>query len=120
MGAPAPLLNKRRYPRVKAPIFYRSPRLRLFKRQAVIDASLGGVRIYSDTPLAIEQRLDIELFLPDGTSLVCRSRVAWIAALPEGSKAKFDVGLELLEIPPGGVDRIAKVLDDATVDLPFA
>jgi hypothetical protein len=112
-------LDKRRYPRIKAPIYYKSPRFRHL-RQRVVNASLGGVRIYSDTPLSIEQRLDLELFLPDSTTLRCRARVAWIASMPEGAPAKFDVGLELVEIPAGGETRIARVLDDATQDLPFA
>jgi hypothetical protein len=112
-------LDQRQFPRVKAPIYYKSPRFRHL-RQRVIDVSLGGVRIYSDTPLTIEQGLDLELFLPDSTTLRCRARVAWIAALPPGSPAKFDVGLQLVEVPPGGQERLARVLDAATGDLPYA
>jgi hypothetical protein len=112
-------LDKRRFPRIKAPIYYKSPRFR-HARQQVLDASLGGVRIYSDTPLKVEERLDLELFLPDRSTVRCGARVAWIALMPAGSPAKYDIGLELVSVPPGGVQRMAKVLDDATADLPFA
>lgn len=119
MTAAVAPLEKRRYPRIQAPIYYKSPRFR-HARERVIDVSLGGVRIYSDTALKIDQGLDIELFLPDSTTLRCRARVAWIASLPANGPAKYDVGLEIISMPPGGSTRLEKVLDDAVADVPFA
>lgn len=118
MNQAAKARDQRRYPRIQAPIYFKSPRFRDL-RQKVVDASLGGVRIYSDTALTIEQRLELELFLPDSSTLRCRARVAWIAALPPSAPAKFDVGLQLLDLPPGDEARLARVLQDCE-DAPFA
>lgn len=117
MTQAARVRDQRRFPRIKAPIYYKSPRFRHL-RQRVVDASLGGVRIYSDSALVIDQRLDLELFLPDSTTLRCSARVAWIAALPPGSPARYDVGLQLVQLPPEGEERMARVLEES-VDLPF-
>lgn len=102
--------DRRRFPRVKAPIYFRSPRLRAIKRE-VLDISLGGMRVYSDEPFHVDDQLTVELFLPDGASVSCLARVAWQRPLPEGSPAVYDVGLELLEAPSEGLERLGQVLE---------
>ena len=118
MGSPAALLDKREFPRIKAPFYYKSSRFR-WSRQRVVDASLNGVRIYSDSAFRIDQEIDIELFLPDSLTLRCTARVMWIAALPEDAPAKYDVGLRLIELSKENEERLQKVLSEATTDIPI-
>jgi c-di-GMP-binding flagellar brake protein YcgR len=102
--------NRRKFPRLKAPSIYRAAPFRL-RREPVINISLGGIRIYSDEELKIGKRLEMELFLPDNTSIVCTARVVWQKTLPEGEAAKYDVGFEFLNIPPDALKRLTKVLE---------
>ena len=101
--------SQRRFPRVKAPIFYQPAGL-LGPRRRVVDIGLGGVRIYSDEALKIGQRLKLELFLPGDTSVRCLMRVVWVVELPPASPARFDVGMELLQAEESDLSRLREVL----------
>ena len=54
--------------------------------------------------------LHIEIFLLDGTSVVCRVEVAWVDALGDGAPARYDVGLTFTAIQPNDRARLAPVL----------
>jgi c-di-GMP-binding flagellar brake protein YcgR len=100
----------RKYPRLNAPIFYRAAPL-FSSRKPAMNISLGGIRVYSDEELNIGKSLELELFLPDNTSMVCTARAVWQKPLPKGAVAKYEIGLEFLEIPPNVLQRLAKVLE---------
>ena len=102
--------DRRRYPRVKAPILFRAARFRSARRP-VVDVAIHGLRVYSDDAFKVGDRLDVELFLPDGDNLDCVVRVVWIQDLPQGSPAQFDVGLQILDATGGGLARLADVVD---------
>ncbi len=108
--------DRREFKRVQAPVFCR-PVGMLFKllpqkRQAV-DVSMGGLRIYSDEAMAKGAKLEVELFLPDTTSITCKVEVAWIEALPAGAPAKHDVGLKFIDIRSDDQVRLATLFDPA-------
>jgi c-di-GMP-binding flagellar brake protein YcgR len=96
MQSPA---NRRRYPRLKAPVFYRpaGPAF-LHHRRATIDISLGGMRVYSDDEMTVGTALVIDLLLAEDTTAQCWVRVAWVEKLAESSGALYDVGLEFTDI----------------------
>jgi hypothetical protein len=73
--------------------------------------SLGGVRIYSNKPLKENELLDIELALPNGKSVTASARVIWIMALPPGSNALYDVGLEFTSISAESLQELRSYLD---------
>ncbi|MBK8011821.1 MAG: PilZ domain-containing protein [Deltaproteobacteria bacterium] len=102
--------NRRHYPRVRAPVFFQSARFRS-SRVPVTDIGLGGLRVYSDDPFRLGERLDIELFLPDASSLRCLVRVVWIVPLEGGDPANYDVGLQLLTVDGDGLKELARVVD---------
>ena len=89
--------DRRRYPRLNAPVYWRSSSVGI--RRSPVDMSIGGMRVYSDDALEIGGRLDIELFLPTEKTLVFSARVVWIDPLPAGGPARYEVGLELFELP---------------------
>ena len=102
--------ERRRYPRLAAPIMYR----RSIKEGPVFPTrnfSLGGVRINSNAYLKEGKQIEIELCLPNEESIVAVVRVVWTKVLPEGSDAVFDVALEFLDLPDGAMEKIKAVLD---------
>jgi len=108
-----PKAERRRFPRITAPVFYRPPRIFSPKRR-VTNISPAGVRIYSDKYFQEGKRMEIEFFLPNGYSVVGIARVVWIKELPPGSKAAYDVGLEFIHLPAMAVDEIKSVLKDTS------
>lgn len=92
--------ERRRFQRVKAPIYCRPARRRLGRRK-VVDVGLGGLRVYSDEPFKIGERMEIDLFMPDGDGdyITCLTEVVWIQAIEGGNPAAFDVGLQYLDVP---------------------
>ena len=68
------------------------------------------MRLYADEPPAMGDRLELELFLPDEVELTCAVEVVWVEALPEGSPARFDIGVKFVNIRPEDRERIASVL----------
>ena len=92
-----------------APVFYRATRIISPKRR-VSDLSLGGVRIYCDEWLDVGGRLELEFFLPDGSTVEARAKVAWIKEMPEGAEAVYDVGMEFVELSEGAKEKLKAVL----------
>ncbi len=86
------------------------PKGRRTKRQRVSNISRGGVRIYSDERLEVGQELNIEFFLPAGTSIEARARVIWFRELPPGEPGVFDVGLEFLALSKKARKELTTVL----------
>ncbi len=104
-------LKRRRFPRVKASILYRSARI-FGPRRLISDISLGGIRVYSDEHFKKGKRLEIELFLPNEHSVVATARVVWVKTLPPGSDALYDVGFEFISLPPNSIQELKSVLDN--------
>lgn len=103
--------DRRRFPRLAAPLYARPARLRRVDRQQqVLDASLGGIRIYSDDKYKVDAPLELDLFFKDGTSVRCDARVAWAKPLPSGAVARFEVGLAFTDVSPAVLDRLKTVL----------
>ncbi len=102
--------DRRQFPRLAAPLFAQPARMRRVSK--VLDASLGGVRIYSDDEYMVDDPLDLELFLRDGRSVKCMARVAWTHKLPKGGVARFEVGLAFIDLQPDTLELLKTVLVD--------
>jgi c-di-GMP-binding flagellar brake protein YcgR len=105
--------DRRRFPRVKAPVYYRPASAFGMSSQAS-DISLAGVRIYSNKPFKKGHALEIELLLPNGNSLKAIVRVVWTSALPPGSEALYDIGLEFLNIADDVIPKLQSVLEESS------
>ena len=97
-------LERRRYPRVMSPVLYKATKQISAKRR-VSDLSLGGARIYSD------ERLELDFFLPDGSTVTARAKVSWIKEMPEGEEALYDVGMEFMELSEAATEKLKTVLN---------
>lgn len=82
----------------------------LFGKRRATDVSLGGMRLYSDEPAAVHDRLELELFLPGDRTAMCDVEVVWIDELPAGGPARYDVGVKFLGITPEVRALVAEVL----------
>jgi hypothetical protein len=107
------IMERRRFPRVMADIKYRSPRLEPRKRP-IHNISLGGVRIPCNEALEKGKELEMEFYLPSGYALVAIARVVWSRAMPKGSDAAFDVGLEFMHLNPDAAEELKKAISAGT------
>src|SRR3954454_17115491 len=102
--------ERRKFGRVDAPVFCRPVGVPLFGRRKALDVSLGGLRIYADDPPQIGDRLELELFLPDESEVMCTVEVVWVDDLPEGSPARHDVGAKFVSIAADDRTRLQAIL----------
>ena len=104
--------DRRQYPRLEAPVLCRPAGLllRLLQPRQAIDISLGGMRIFSDDPVKLGSLLELDLFLPDQTTVTAKAEVVWVEELPPGAPALYDVGLRFTELAEGDKARLAQVL----------
>jgi hypothetical protein len=72
--------------------------------------SLGGARVFSDDRLKIGTRLNLELLAGPESTVQVLARVAWIDDLGKAGPARFDVGLEFLDVPEEMMSRLAAIL----------
>ena len=105
--------DRRKYPRFKAPIWYRSAPF-FSSRRPVVDIGLGGIRIYSNDNLKIGKRLEVELLLPDDEIVTFIAKVVWRQELAEDNMAKYDLGLQFLDVSGHTLQRLAEVLEEYT------
>ena len=103
-----PNQDRRQYLRLNAPIYCRPARF-TSNRTPLVNIGLGGVRVYTDKTLKVGERLETELFLPDNTSITCNVKVVCVNQL-EGSTARYDVGLQFLELEGTDLRRLARIL----------
>ena len=68
------------------------------------------MRMYSDEPIKVGARLELDLFLPGDEAIRFLARVVWVDELPPEAPARFDVGLEFLDAPAASRERLASVL----------
>ena len=100
--------ERKAYPRLQAPVYFTPAGPRLLKRPAA--DSLGGVCIFTDEPPERGVPLHIEIFLDDGSSVVCRAEVEWVDPLGDGGPARYDVGLTFTALQPNDRERLSPVL----------
>jgi hypothetical protein len=103
--------DRRRFPRLSSQVYYRIGKSQSL-RQRVSDISMGGVRIYSDERLDVDERVELELHFPNGFSGKGSARVVWIKELPPNSGASYDVGLEFLELPDEAIEELKEALKE--------
>jgi hypothetical protein len=103
--------ERRRFPRLQAPVFCRPAGLRFHNSGSTIDIGLGGARVFSDEPAKPGTYFELELLLPDGVTIVCKAVVAWLDTLPEGSPAKYDLGLQFTDLDEADQQRLSLVMD---------
>jgi c-di-GMP-binding flagellar brake protein YcgR len=89
-------------------MLWRSPALVASLR--TVDVSAGGARVYTDDRLQTGQKLELDLLVDEGRTLSILARVVWVDELPALGPAKFDVGLEFLEVPEEMRSKLSEVL----------
>jgi hypothetical protein len=82
----------------------------LARQREPVDISLGGVRIYSDEALRVGELFKLEFFLPDVPPVTYTAEVVWTESLPDGSPARYDVGLKFIQLEPDALRLLLQVL----------
>lgn len=103
-------LDRRRFPRLKAPVHLRPSPL-FGKRSRILDISQGGAHVYSDRLFQSGEKLEIKIFLPKGSSVEATARVVWIKERPPDFDAFYDVGIEFIRLPYESIRRLKSVLN---------
>ena len=101
--------ERRRFPRLSSHVYYRIGKSQSL-RQRVSNISMGGVRIYSDQRLDVDEQVELELHFPNGFSGKGSARVVWIKELPPDSGASYDVGLEFVKLPHEAIEELKEAL----------
>ena len=89
-------------------MLWRSPTM--VAKLRTVNMSLGGARVYSDDRLKLGRKLNVELLAEPGCTIQVLARVVWIDELEKGSPARYDVGLEFLDVPEEMTSRLAAIL----------
>ena len=90
-------------------MLWRSPGLAV-KLSRTVNVSMGGARVFSDDRMKVGSKVNLELLPDPDISVQVLARVAWIDELEDGAPARFDVGLEFLDVPEEMVSRLAAIL----------
>jgi hypothetical protein len=99
------------HPRLQAPVYFTKLGSGFFRsRHRTFDPRLGGARIYTDEEPKEGSQLEIEIFLPDDTTVICKVGVSRVELLAPGSPATYDVGLCFIAIHPHDRERLSAVL----------
>lgn len=103
--------ERRKFKRLHAPVLCRPAGAALVKgEREVQDISMGGVRVFTDDTHQVGERLELELFLPDGEAVTLDVEVMWVDPLPPDGVAKFEVGMRFIELPTADAARLEQVL----------
>ncbi len=71
------------------------------------DASRGGLQIYLDEPMEVNQRLNLSLSISEGKSMrtiQAKARVVWIAENPKQVPKPYKAGLAFTDITPESLE----------------
>jgi hypothetical protein len=98
------------YPRLNVPMLWRTPGM-VATLGRTVNMSLGGARVFSDERLRIGTKLNLELLAEPDSTLQVLARVVWVDELETGSPARYDVGLEFLEVPERMLSRLVAILE---------
>ena len=107
--------ERRRFKRLNAPVLCRPLGATLIDEEGkrkVQDISLGGVCVYTDDKHQVGEHLELELFLPTGDTVTLDTVIVWIDPLAATEPAKFEIGLQYVDIAASDLARIEAVLKD--------
>ena len=107
--------ERRKFKRLNAPVLCRPLGASLVGqdgKQKVQDISLGGVCVYTDDRHQVGEHLELELFLPTGETIILDTLIAWVDPLPATGPAKFEIGLQYLDLAATDLARIEALLKD--------
>jgi hypothetical protein len=102
--------ERRTYRRIQAPVYVRPAGLLAGTGREPVDISLGGVRVFSDDKYRLGQYVKMEFFADGVQPFTYTAEVVWIEKLPKGGPAAFDVGLKFVDLAPGALEALAKIL----------
>ena len=107
--------ERRKFKRLNAPVLCRplsATRVDPDEKRRVQDISLGGVSVYTDDKHKVGEHLELELFLPGGQTLTLDTLIVWVDKLAATEPARFEIGLQYVDIAAADLARIETVLKE--------
>jgi hypothetical protein len=89
-------------------MLWRSPGM--VAKLRTVNMSLGGARVYSDDRLKLGTKLQLELLAGADSTVQVLACVVWVDELDAGAPARYDVGVEFLDVPEEMTSRLAAIL----------
>jgi hypothetical protein len=90
--------ERAQYRRIQTPAFFRAAGLRPFLHLTTGEGREARLRMYSDERHVCGEHLKLDVVFPTGEDRTFTAEVAWLDELPQGSPARYDVGLRVLDI----------------------
>lgn len=112
------LPERRRVPRVKAPVYCRSESV-CDNHRRVINVSSAGLRMYADRAADVGQEIELDMILGDEDAISTKARVVWSRPLPELAPFACDLGIELTEMDERDVEKLELFLERYQADKPL-
>jgi len=104
-------LNRRRYPRILAPIHCCQAGAEFFAQPLEpIDIGLGGLRIQSHEEYRVGAFLPLDISFARIAATRFTGEIMWIKALRQGGQGRFDVGLAFVGLTQGALKVLLTVL----------
>src|ERR1700674_4806617 len=104
--------DRRRYPRLQAPVFCRPAGVGLFHEKLnTRNLSLGGARIFSDEEFKPGHRLELDVVFPIGEFLRFWAEAMRVSSCGRGDEARYYAGLRFTDLAEPDIKRLAAVLD---------
>ena len=104
-------IERRRWPRLEAPVIYRQAGATLFHHpRSAVDVSTGGMRALSDDALQVGDRLELDLLPASGDPIRLWAMVVWMETLPPGADALYEIGLLFQDVLDADRQRLAAML----------
>ena len=100
------MIDRRNFPRLDAHAFWR-PVGFIARQRPVVDMSLGGMRIYGDERVRVDDQFEVELMFDGEGTIEVLARVVRVDALRGKKPAAFDIALEFVDVPKEARKRLA-------------
>ncbi|MGH7284782.1 MAG: glycosyltransferase [Polyangiaceae bacterium] len=100
------MIDRRNFPRLDAHAFWR-PVGPIARQRPVVDMSLGGMRIYGDERVRVDDQFEVELLFDGEGTIEVLARVVRVDALRGKKPAAFDIALEFVDVPKEARKRLS-------------
>ncbi|MCL2179053.1 MAG: PilZ domain-containing protein [Proteobacteria bacterium] len=104
--------ERRKFRRVRAPVFCRPTGPLASIRYETKDIGIGGIRVLSDEKHKVGQHIDIELLLPSQEFLSLTAKVVWVSK----GQAGWETGLSFVDVSPMDLKLLEPILESEGTD----
>ena len=102
--------DRRKYPRVKKPVYFQITSGSVAKNQA-LDISLEGILINSSRFYNTNQNISLNLFIANEQAIPCEAEVIWIYPRTKNA-VNYKVGLHFTKMENSDRDKLSRYISE--------